>query len=173
VLRLLGTLRGLRVQLLLWLVLPLTLALVGVAIGGISIHQQAMRQMVEELDARSARLTAAHMSAELAVRVSLLSSLAQTRHLTDDQGAALFFDGGVARFDAAGRLMEALPSVDAWRARPVMALLAAASAGGTRRRRFFPPSFWTLTWVVIRSCWVRSIRLNLWPGLSRWKPWVE
>lgn len=47
--RLLGSLRGLRVQLLLWLVLPLTLALVVVAITGINVHQSSMRQMVEEL----------------------------------------------------------------------------------------------------------------------------
>jgi hypothetical protein len=72
VLRLLGSPRGLRVQLLLWTVLPLTLVLVGVAILGISTHQRSMREMVEELDARSARLAVAHLSDELDGRVALL-----------------------------------------------------------------------------------------------------
>ena len=140
-LRLLGNLRGLRVQLLLWLALPLTLILAVVTIGGISIHQQAMRQMVEELDARSARLTAAHISAELAMRSSLLSSLAQAPNLATDQSAARFFDGGVARFDATGQLVEALPSVDAWHARPMAGLLAAARAASTSSSTLFSPVF--------------------------------
>ena len=73
----LGSLRGLRVQLLLWTVLPLTLVLVAVAVIGISTHQRSMRELVEELDARSARLAAAHLSDGLAERAALLEVLAQ------------------------------------------------------------------------------------------------
>src|SRR5574341_1130241 len=116
-LRLLGSLRGLRVQLLLWLVLPLTLALVVVAIIGISIHQRAMRQMVEELDGRSARLAAAHLSDGLAERVALLRLIAAGRTISPDRTSEPFFDGGLARVNAAGQVVEAIPSVEAWQAR--------------------------------------------------------
>lgn len=43
-------LRSLRVQLLLWAILPLTLALIGVAFTGVYGHERSMRQMVEERD---------------------------------------------------------------------------------------------------------------------------
>jgi signal transduction histidine kinase len=130
VLRILGSLRGLRVQLLLWTVLPLTLVLVGVAIIGISTHQRSMRQMVEELDARSARLAAAHLTDELAGRVALLEVLAgnEGRSLEPDnlRDSALSqqFDGGVAQLDASGELVAAWPSVEAWQGRPIEAFLA-------------------------------------------------
>jgi hypothetical protein len=35
----------------------------------------------------------------------------------------MFFDGGLARFDAFGQMVEAVPSAEAWRDRPVAALL--------------------------------------------------
>jgi signal transduction histidine kinase len=123
VLRLLGSLRGLRVQLLLWAVLPLTLVLVGVAILGISIHQRSMRQMVAELDARSARLAAAHLSDSLAERVAWLKTMATDPRLPSGDALDPFFDGGLARFNGAGQLIEALPSVEAWRDRPVAQVL--------------------------------------------------
>lgn len=123
-LRLLGSLRGLRVQLLLWTVLPLTLVLVGVAILGITTHQRSMRQMVEELDARSARLGAAHLSDSLAERVAWLKTMATSPRLPSGEALDTFFDGGVARFNAAGQLIEALPSIEVWRDRPVAQVLA-------------------------------------------------
>jgi signal transduction histidine kinase len=43
-------LRSLRVQLLLWAILPLTLALIAVAFTGVYGHEQSMRKMVEERD---------------------------------------------------------------------------------------------------------------------------
>jgi signal transduction histidine kinase len=43
-------LRSLRVQMLLWAILPLTLALIGVAFTGVYGHERDMRQMVEERD---------------------------------------------------------------------------------------------------------------------------
>lgn len=124
-LRLLGSLRGLRVQLLLWTVLPLTLVLVAVAVIGISTHQRSMQQMVEELDARSARLGAAHLSDSLAERVAWLKTMATGPRLPSGDALGTFFDGGIARFNPAGQLTEALPSVEAWRDRPVAQVLAA------------------------------------------------
>ncbi|MEW5957919.1 MAG: histidine kinase [Chloroflexota bacterium] len=128
-LRLLGSLRGLRVQLLLWLVLPLTLALVAVAITGISVHQSSMRRMVEELDARSARLAAAHLSDGLAARLAWLQLSALNPALPPEKVSQRFFDGGLAHFDASGQLMEAVPSAKAWRDRPIAALLPRPSPG--------------------------------------------
>lgn len=89
-----GSLRGLRVQLLLWTVLPLTLILVGVTIAGITGHQSAMRAMVEELDARSARLAAAHLNEGLAQRAALLHLLAEPPTAVTAGSLANFFDGG-------------------------------------------------------------------------------
>ena len=123
--QLLGSLRGLRVQLLLWLVLPLTLALVVIAITGISIHQGLMRRIIEELDARSARLAATRLSDKLAERVTWLKiAAANHQELASGDVSSQFFDGGLARFDASGKLVAAIPSIEAWRARPVSDLLA-------------------------------------------------
>ncbi|MCL4303992.1 MAG: hypothetical protein KJ077_50375 [Anaerolineae bacterium] len=126
-LRLLGSLRGLRVQLLLWLVLPLTLVLVAVAITGISIHQDLMRQIIEELDARSALLAANRLSDRLAERVTWLKAVATNPDLAFDNASSLYFDGGLARYNAAGQLVNAAPSLKAWQARPVFELLNLAS----------------------------------------------
>jgi two-component system sensor histidine kinase UhpB len=128
-LRLLGSLRGLRVQLLLWLVLPLTLALVTAALISTALHQRLMRQMVEELDARSARLAATRLSDRLAERVTWLELMAASRDLTLGEVAEPLFDGGLARFDASGQLMDAFPSLEAWRARPLAELLATRQPG--------------------------------------------
>lgn len=90
---LLGSLRGLRVQLLLWTVLPLTLVLVMVAVVGITTHQRSMRELVEELDARSARLAAAHLSDGLADRLALLQVLADRQaSLTAEETLGALFE---------------------------------------------------------------------------------
>jgi signal transduction histidine kinase len=140
----LGSLRGLRAQLLLWTVLPLTLVLVAVAVIGISVHQRSMRNLVQELDARSARLAALHLSDGLQERVALLETLATREGLPGGDAIDRVFDGGLARFDASGRLAEASPSVEAWRARPVSGLLAASRPGegiGQSGRPVFSPLF--------------------------------
>lgn len=127
-LRLLGSLRGLRVQLLLWLVFPLTLVLVTAAIISTNIHQGLMRQIVEELDARSARLAATRLSDRLAERVALLKLVAANRELALGAVADPLFDGGLARLDASGQVVDAFPSGAAWRGRPISELLAAGSS---------------------------------------------
>lgn len=133
-LRLLGSLRGLRVQLLLWLVLPLTLVLVAVAITGISVHQDLMRQIIEELDARSALLAANRLSDRLTERVTWLKATAANPGLAFDDTSDLYFDGGLARYNAAGQLVDASPSLNAWRARPVFESLNLVSRPELRSR---------------------------------------
>lgn len=116
-LRILGSLRGLRVQLLVWTVLPLTLVLVLVAITGITTHQRSMRVMVEELDARSARLAAARLGEAITERVAFLQSIAANPGAVSPPAAGAFFDGGVAGWDASGALLFAVPSPAEWQAR--------------------------------------------------------
>jgi signal transduction histidine kinase len=137
-----GSLRGLRVQLLLWTVLPLTLILAAVAVLGIDIHQRSMRGLVEELDARSARLAAAHLSDGLAERAALLEVLAAASPSSAEAIDPLF-DGGLARFDATGRLVEASPSAETWRAPPTSVLLVALTAAARSHpgRPAFSPLF--------------------------------
>ena len=118
----LGSLRGLRVQLLLWTVLPLTLVMVAVAVIGLTTHQSAMRDLVEELDARSAKLAAARLGDGLQERVTALEMVAHGQELTANAPLLIFFDGGVARLRADGSLLEAFPSAEVWAARPLSEL---------------------------------------------------
>ena len=50
--------RGLRTQIILWTVLPLTLVLIGVAFTGVYSHERAMRLLVQERDQALARISA-------------------------------------------------------------------------------------------------------------------
>ena len=142
-LRVMGSLRGLRVQLLLWTVLPLTLALVAVALIGINTHQRSMRRLVEEMDARSARLAAAHVSDKLEERVTLLELMLAGWPLVQHESVDRLFDGGLAHFNASGELLEASPSTEAWRSRPTFELLAVANPTGGDQHRWpaFSPLF--------------------------------
>ena len=69
-------LRGLSVQLFLFIILPLTLLLAAIAIGGVSLHQRAMRQMVGERDERTTRAAAAAMEEQLQRRAAAVANLA-------------------------------------------------------------------------------------------------
>ena len=69
--------RNLPVQLLLFVVLPLTLALIAVAAGGLALHQRAMRQMVGERDERATRAAALSMEEQLQRRAATVVSLAR------------------------------------------------------------------------------------------------
>jgi signal transduction histidine kinase len=108
---------------MLWTVLPLTLVLVGVAVIGINIHQRSMRSLVEELNARSARLAAKHLSDGLAERTLLLKMIAAAPDLPLDRGLEGVFDGGLARVQATRTIKETFPSLEAWQQRPLAELL--------------------------------------------------
>lgn len=105
-------LRGLRIQLLLWIILPLILVVVGVSALGIYTHQVSMRSLVRERDGELARVAAGLVSERLNEHVRLLETLVET-------GAASLpslpeFDGGLALLDAQGGIVTASPSPDAW-----------------------------------------------------------
>ncbi|MGD9148472.1 MAG: histidine kinase [Anaerolineae bacterium] len=68
--------RGLRVQIVLWTVLPLTLVLIGVAFTGVYSHEQSMRTLVQERDQALATVSAAQVRDLLQARAAALESLA-------------------------------------------------------------------------------------------------
>ncbi len=139
----LGSLRGLRVQLLLWTVLPLTFMLVAVAVWGINVHQAAMRELVAAMDARAAKLAAGHLSDELSNRLVVLDTLAENTLLPQDNSLAPLFDGGIALFAADGTLKQAVPSASVWRSRPVKSLESGQSviAFNHVRQALYSPLF--------------------------------
>ncbi len=59
------SLRGLRVQILLWTILPFIILLIALSLTGIRSHQQSMRALVAERDAGLAQALANSVSAEL------------------------------------------------------------------------------------------------------------
>jgi signal transduction histidine kinase len=72
----LKSLRGLRVQLLLWAIFPLTVIVVVVSATGVYSHQQAMRNMVAERDTQLVRIAARLMDERLALYRRLLEIVA-------------------------------------------------------------------------------------------------
>ena len=122
-----GSVRGLRVQLLLWTVLPLTFMLVAVAVWSINIHETAMRELVAKLDARAARLAAGHLSDQLSNRLVVLDSLVDGAASAGDGTLDALFDGGIAFFAADGTLEQAFPSTKNWDVRPVNKMQAGQS----------------------------------------------
>lgn len=116
-------LRGLTVQLLAITVLPLTLLLLLIAFGSVSLHQQDMRALVGERDERSVQAAAAALVSELhhrAASISHLTLLAETAgqsntiNLTEDLRAD--FDGGVAYLDPNGVVLAAAAPSGFWEA---------------------------------------------------------
>lgn len=109
--------RGLRVQILLWTILPLILILVAVSLSSIKLHQDSMRDMVAERNAHVAGLAAARLDDQIRVRAIALDTflrsvgeganpeeeLAELRPLLD------LFDQGVILFDTDGTSMIQTP----------------------------------------------------------------
>ena len=101
-------LRGLSAQLLLFIVLPLFLALSGVALGSVVLHQGWMRSMMAERDLRAVRTAAVALSGVASAgdpRVAeVLGELKMSPEteamLVDSQGRVLYHTGG--RQDAIG-----------------------------------------------------------------------
>ncbi len=126
--------RGLRAQIPLWLILPLILALVGVSVGSITLHQQTMRTLVAERDARLVQVAAIRLNNNLRQRVLILETLlapaassAAPQQVLDEAGPLLTsFDLGAGFFDRQGQpLALASFSIQGTR-RETLELLAAA-----------------------------------------------
>lgn len=116
------TWRGLPLQLFLFVLLPLTLTLLVVAVGGSLLHQQAMRDLVGERDERSARAAAATVSEQLERRSAAVAGLAQRAARMDNPAVALDdvgpllpdFAGGVGLYGPDGALLAASNSRQMW-----------------------------------------------------------
>ncbi|MDE3089856.1 MAG: HAMP domain-containing protein [Chloroflexota bacterium] len=105
--------RDLRTQLLLWTMLPLAVILVIVAYFGVNSHQMKMREMVADRDGVVARVAAAQWSETLTAHARLLPTLDPSVPASCETSCAAF-DGGIALFDATGKLLHAQPAIDAW-----------------------------------------------------------
>lgn len=114
-------LRGLTVQLLVITVLPLTLLLLLIAFGSVSLHQQDMRALVGQRDERAAQAAAAALASELHHRAASVSNLAAFAELSKDNSfisttddLASDFDGGVAYLDEDRHMIVATNESGLW-----------------------------------------------------------
>jgi len=114
-------LRGLTVQLLAITVLPLTLLLLLIAFGSVSLHQQDMRALVGERDERAVQSAAAALASELHHRASSISNLVAFAELSENtsfisttEDLASDFDGGIAYLDTDGRVITSRPPSGIW-----------------------------------------------------------
>ena len=140
--------RNLAPQLLIYTVLPLTLLLAAVAVGGLRLHQGAMRQMSGERNERAIRAAAAALEEQLQQRAAAVESLAL--HAAAVEPAMALADvaafradfRALALFDARGRLLAA--DDPAWwqalqAAQPALsATLIAVAAEPDPAARFLP-----------------------------------
>src|SRR5215216_3094757 len=113
--------RGLTVQLLAITVLPLTLLLLLIAFGSVSLHQRDMRALVGERDERAVQAAAAAMASELHHRAANINNLAvlaeisndtMFNHVTDD--LITDFDGGIAYLTLDGALITSTGASEFW-----------------------------------------------------------
>ncbi len=103
--------RGLKIQMILWTVLPLTLVLIGVAFTGVYSHERAMRNLVQERDQALAVVSAAQVGDLLSARSSALETLAAEQafhHRDPARQRALLAEAG----DLDGLFMDSLALVD-------------------------------------------------------------
>ena len=124
--------RGFPVQLFVFIILPLTVLLVGIAFGSLALHQRAMRSLVGERDERATRAAATAITEQLNHRAASVHSLALQATATGDpehtlNDATSFlpdFEGGLAFFGADGKLLASTNSTDIWESRDANKRLA-------------------------------------------------
>jgi signal transduction histidine kinase len=115
-------LRGLTVQLLAITVLPLTLLLLLIVFGSVSLHQQDMRTLVGERDERAVQAASAALDSELHHRASNIANLVALAELAEDttsiqttEDLAIDFDGGLAYLSLDGQLITStVPHAELW-----------------------------------------------------------
>ena len=115
-------LRGLTVQLLAITVLPLTLLLLLIAFGSVSLHQRDMRALVGERDERAVQAAAAAMASELHHRAANISNLVALAEISNDttfnhatEDLISDFDGGLAYLGLDGSLITSAGSSELWK----------------------------------------------------------
>lgn len=142
--------RGFPLQLIAFIILPLTILLVGMAFGSLALHQRAMRTLVGERDERATRAAAAAISEQLNHRSATVRSLVLQAAATGDPehaliDAALFlpeFEGGLALFGADGSLLATTSEPSEWELREIGLRLAESGLAQDRRNGAqFVPTF--------------------------------
>lgn len=121
----LSLLRGFTVQLFAITILPLTLLLLLIAFGSISMHQKDMRSLVSERDERAVQSATAALEAELHHRQENISNLtvfasssgdvAFEKMLAASSDLTSDFDGGMAFLDSDGNLITSTEPDQLWR----------------------------------------------------------
>jgi signal transduction histidine kinase len=114
-------LRGLTVQLLAITVLPLTLLLLLIAFGSVSLHQQDMRSLVGERDERAVQAAAAALASELHHRAASISHLVALAELSNEPASlqitedlASDFEGGLAYLSMDRKIITSTSSPELW-----------------------------------------------------------
>lgn len=128
---------GLHLQMLALVILPFGLILLAVALIGIRVHHQAMRQLVAERDERSTRSAAAAVSEQLHHRESAVRGLelamrrAGSFELALQEFEFLFpdFDGGLGIMDERGAVLTSSVPEGAWGSRPLGPWIATLGPG--------------------------------------------
>ena len=115
--------RGLTLQLFFLVILPLTVILLLVTFGSLSLHQRAMRTLVGERDERAARTAASAINEQLNHRAAAVRSLAirasdnvsPNEILETSEFLQPDFDAGLAFFSPTGNLLEASGDTSFWK----------------------------------------------------------
>ena len=106
--------RGL-IQLFAVTVLPLTLLLLLVAFGSVTLHERDMRALVGERDERAVQSAAAALESELHHRAATISLLSNSNDESLTNADLISdFDGGLAYFDSSGQLIKNTPPTELW-----------------------------------------------------------
>jgi hypothetical protein len=99
--------RGLT-QLFAFTILPLTLLLLLVAFGSVTLHERDMRALVGERDERAVQSAAAALESELHHRAAIISLLSNSTDESQSNADLISdFDGGLAYFDSSGLIKTA------------------------------------------------------------------
>jgi two-component system sensor histidine kinase UhpB len=117
-------LRGLIVQLFAITILPLTLLLLLIAFGSVSLHQRDMRALVSDRDERAVQSATAALESELHHRVANVSSLATLANISESltfekilassNDLESDFDGGIAFLSLDGQLIASTDGDGLW-----------------------------------------------------------
>jgi signal transduction histidine kinase len=114
-------LRGLTVQLLAITVLPLTILLLLIAFGSVSLHQQDMRALVGERDERAVQAASAALASELHHRAANITNLVALAEATGNldsisvtEDLTTDFDGGLAYLTLGRGLITSTQSAGLW-----------------------------------------------------------
>lgn len=123
-------LRGLRVQLLLWTILPLAVVLIVLSLVSITRHRQAMTQLATDRDRGLTLAEANRLAHEIETKTAQLTRAAADGRLApgnvDELAASLqdSYPAGLALLDAAGHPLAASEAAVAWPTDQATRLLA-------------------------------------------------